>query len=82
MTEQDKEFHSRGKPHFSETGILVYTGKGTDATSRDSYDCNRVPIAGAQKDVRFKQLPTFADVSSCLSVRSLALTCYRLLHLQ
>ncbi|KAL5447955.1 hypothetical protein PMIN06_007308 [Paraphaeosphaeria minitans] len=63
LTDADKKFHSCGKPHFSETGLLVYTGKGSDATSEDSYDCNRAPIAGAQKDVRFKQLPTFADAA-------------------
>ncbi|KAL5375060.1 hypothetical protein DPSP01_011475 [Paraphaeosphaeria sporulosa] len=63
LTDADKEFHSCGKPHFSETGILVYTGKGSDTTSEDSYDCIRAPIAGAQKDVRFKQLPTFADAA-------------------
>ncbi|KAF2449540.1 hypothetical protein P171DRAFT_427737 [Karstenula rhodostoma CBS 690.94] len=63
LTDADKEFHSCGKPHFSETGLLVYTGKGTGAMSEDSYDCSRAPIAGAQKDVRFKQLPTFADAA-------------------
>lgn len=74
MTDAEKEFHSCGKPHFSETGILVYTGKGPDAMSEDSYSCSRASIAGARKDVRFKQLPTFADVSRYYILKVLVLT--------
>jgi len=63
LTDVDKDFHSCGKPHFSETGVLVYTGKGANASGEDIYDCDYAPIAGAQKDIRFKRLPTFTDVS-------------------
>ncbi|KAF1969501.1 hypothetical protein BU23DRAFT_557531 [Bimuria novae-zelandiae CBS 107.79] len=61
LTDADKEFHGSSKPRFSETGVLVYTGKGAEATGEDLYYCDHAPIAGAHKDIRFKKLPTFSN---------------------
>ncbi|KAF1950919.1 hypothetical protein CC80DRAFT_496441 [Byssothecium circinans] len=57
----DKDFHSCNKPHFSETGIIVYAGKQSDTGDEGIYFHPRESIAGAEKDIRFKALPTFAD---------------------
>ncbi|KAJ4295238.1 hypothetical protein N0V90_007249 [Kalmusia sp. IMI 367209] len=57
----DKDFHNCNKPHFGETGILVYAGKGVEGPSDDIYYTDRASIAGAEKDIRFKKLPTFAN---------------------
>ena len=61
MSETDKNFHNSTKPHFGETGLLVYSGRDTEARSDDLYHSDHASIAGAQKDICFKQLPTFGD---------------------
>lgn len=63
MADSDKQFHSCNKPHFSENGVFVYAGKSSDTPADDLYSYPREPIAGAEKDICFKRLPTFADAA-------------------
>ncbi|KAF2678252.1 hypothetical protein K458DRAFT_409007 [Lentithecium fluviatile CBS 122367] len=63
LTGADKEFHSCNKPHFSETGVLVYASKNANATGEGLYRFPRESIASAEKDIRFKKLPTFTDAA-------------------
>jgi nuclear pore complex protein Nup98-Nup96 len=58
----DKDFHGCNKPHFSEKGVIVYAGKHLDTGDGGIFSFPRDPIAGAEKDIRFRTLPTFADV--------------------
>ncbi|PSN60916.1 hypothetical protein BS50DRAFT_593277 [Corynespora cassiicola Philippines] len=61
LSGSDKDFHSCNKPHFSEAGVLIYASKSATALEDDIYRPALEPVAGAQKDIRFAQLPTFPD---------------------
>ncbi|KAF2003584.1 hypothetical protein P154DRAFT_519829 [Amniculicola lignicola CBS 123094] len=64
MNENDRAFHSCNKPHFSETGTLIYSSKGTNNLEDGLFLAVQEPISGAGKDIRFTQLPTFPDANS------------------
>lgn len=63
MTDADKEFHNSSKPHFSETGVLIYGNKGSKNLESGAFATAQEPLADAAKDVRFLKMPTFHDVS-------------------
>lgn len=62
MTAADKDFHTSSKPHFSETGILVYGNRGPKSLETGAFSTAQEPLAGATRDIRFMQMPTFDDV--------------------
>lgn len=63
MTDADKDFHNSSKPHFSETGVLVYGNKGSRNLECGAFPTALEPLAGATKDIRFMKMPSFDDVS-------------------
>lgn len=62
MTASDKDFHSSSKPHFSETGVLIYGNKGIKNLENGAFSTAQEPLADATKDIRFLKMPTFDDV--------------------
>ncbi|KAF2791274.1 hypothetical protein K505DRAFT_326996 [Melanomma pulvis-pyrius CBS 109.77] len=64
LSDSDKAFHSCNKPHFSETGTLLYTTKlGPSTLEGGIFPTVQEPIIGAYKDIRFTKLPTFPDAA-------------------
>lgn len=63
MTDADKDFHNSSKPHFSETGVLIYGNKGSKNLEYGAFITTLEPLAGATKDQRFTKLRAFDDVS-------------------
>lgn len=63
MTDADKDFQNSSKPHFSETGVLVYGNKGAKSLEGGAFSTAQEPLVGATKDIRFMKMPTFDDVS-------------------
>ncbi|KAF2264676.1 hypothetical protein CC78DRAFT_616586 [Lojkania enalia] len=61
LNESEKQFHSCNKPHFSDTGVLVYANKGPINLEDGIFATVQAPIVGASKDIRFLKLPTFSD---------------------
>jgi nuclear pore complex protein Nup98-Nup96 len=67
LSETDKDFHSCSKPHFSETGVLLYGSKGTSTLESGVFQSVQEPLIGAEKDIRFTQMPSFPDVSTVVT---------------
>ncbi|KAF2116321.1 nuclear protein 96-domain-containing protein [Lophiotrema nucula] len=63
LSEADRTFHSCNKPHFSETGILIYANHGPGDLEDGSFKTALHPIVGAHQDIRFARLPAFLDAS-------------------
>ncbi|KAF2130193.1 hypothetical protein P153DRAFT_313762 [Dothidotthia symphoricarpi CBS 119687] len=61
LSEADKDFHNCSKPHFSESGILIYGNKGPATLEKGAFPTAQEPLIGATKDIRFMQMPVFAD---------------------
>ncbi|KAF2659873.1 hypothetical protein K491DRAFT_590130 [Lophiostoma macrostomum CBS 122681] len=61
LSASDRDFHSCNKSHFTETGILVYTTKGSRTLEGSSFPTVQQPIVGENKDIRFTKLPSFPD---------------------
>ncbi|KAF2830909.1 hypothetical protein CC86DRAFT_379124 [Ophiobolus disseminans] len=64
LSDSDKDFHSCSKPHFSETGVLIYGNKGSATLEGGVYPSVQEPLIGATKDIRFTKLPSFEDSTS------------------
>ncbi|KAF2628709.1 hypothetical protein BU25DRAFT_490343 [Macroventuria anomochaeta] len=63
MTDADKDFHNSSKPHFSETGVLIYGNKGAKNLENGAFSTAQEPLAGATKDIRFMKMPTIDDAA-------------------
>ncbi|KAF9700269.1 hypothetical protein EKO04_001388 [Ascochyta lentis] len=61
MTDTDKDFHNSSKPHFSETGVLIYGNKGSANLEGGVFPTAQEPLVGATKDTRFMKMPSFDD---------------------
>jgi nuclear pore complex protein Nup98-Nup96 len=61
MTDADKDFHNSRKPHFSETGILIYGSEGGKNLENGAFSTAQEPLVGATSDTRFAKMPTFDD---------------------
>jgi nuclear pore complex protein Nup98-Nup96 len=65
LSDSDKAFHGCSKPHFSETGTLIYGNKGSATLEGGVYPTVQGPLIGATKDIRFTKMPSFENVSTC-----------------
>lgn len=63
MTDADKDFHNSSKPHFGETGVLIYGNKGAKSLETGAFSTAREPLVGATSDIRFLKMPTFDDAA-------------------
>ncbi|KAH7068610.1 nuclear protein 96-domain-containing protein [Paraphoma chrysanthemicola] len=61
LSGSDQDFHSCSKPHFGETGVLIYGSKGAATLEGGIYPTIQEPLIGAAKDIRFTRLPSFDD---------------------
>ncbi|KAF1930053.1 uncharacterized protein M421DRAFT_91249 [Didymella exigua CBS 183.55] len=61
MTDADKDFHNSSKPHFSETGVFIYSNKGGKNLESGAFSTAQEPLVGATCDIRFTKMPTFGD---------------------
>ncbi|KAF2036819.1 hypothetical protein EK21DRAFT_51552 [Setomelanomma holmii] len=61
LSDSDQNFHSCSKPHFSETGTLIYGNKGLATLEGGVFPTVQEPLIGATKDIRFTRLPSFDD---------------------
>jgi nuclear pore complex protein Nup98-Nup96 len=63
MNDSDRTYHNSSKPHFSETGVLIYGNKGSANLEGGVFASAQEPLAGATKDIRFMKMPTFDDAA-------------------
>ncbi|KAF2277162.1 uncharacterized protein EI97DRAFT_432771 [Westerdykella ornata] len=63
LSADDRAFHSCNKPHFDESGTLIYAAKGAKSLEDGIYRTVQQPISGSDRDIRFTKLPTFDDAA-------------------
>ncbi|KAF2744617.1 hypothetical protein M011DRAFT_407995, partial [Sporormia fimetaria CBS 119925] len=63
LSADDRDFHFCNKPHFGDSGTLVYATKGSESLEDGVFPTVHEPVAGAHRDIRFTKLPTFADAA-------------------